>query len=221
MSKPYTEDDLSRQITEDRTWRIREISDLKSAVQRADHSLRTVLLRSVVTVCYAHWEGSVRFVARKYLEHIALRRLRFAELDQQFLKNYFIPRLAALSRSNTSLSERCALVDQILGSADERFSRVHDDLVNTQSNLNSAVVSDICLVCGIPSNTFDERATFIDTILLKRRNAIAHGEETLVHISDLDVITDGTVALMRTFGDAIENHVILKTYRSNAPLEGV
>ena len=36
MSKPYTADDFSSLVTADRTWRIREISDLKTAIRRAD-----------------------------------------------------------------------------------------------------------------------------------------------------------------------------------------
>jgi hypothetical protein len=66
VSKPYLEADFSTQITEDRSWRIREISDLKSAIARADDNLRRVLLRALITICYAHWEGYVRFAARKY-----------------------------------------------------------------------------------------------------------------------------------------------------------
>lgn len=75
MSKPYSDAPFSAQITEDRSWRLREISDLKSAIIRADESLRRVLLRALITICYAHWGGYVRFAARKYLEHIALQEI--------------------------------------------------------------------------------------------------------------------------------------------------
>ena len=98
MSKPYSEADFSEQITQDRAWRLREISDLKAAIVKADASLRRVLLRALVTVCYAHWEGYVRFAARKYLEHVALRRFLYSDLDRQFLRNYFLPRLAHFQR---------------------------------------------------------------------------------------------------------------------------
>jgi MAE_28990/MAE_18760-like HEPN len=114
MSKPYSEADFSEQITQDRAWRLREISDLKAAIVKADQSLRRVLLRALVTVCYAHWEGYVRFAARKYLEHIALGRFLYSDLDRQFLRNYFLPRLSALSASRTSLAERCAFIDDVL-----------------------------------------------------------------------------------------------------------
>lgn len=214
MSKPYSDTDFSAQITEDRSWRLREISDLKTAVIRADVILRRVLLRALITICYAHWEGYVRFAARKYLEHVALRKYQYKDLDRQFLRNYFLPRLAALSTNKTSITERCTLVDEVLNSSDRRFSRVNEDLVNTKANLNFGVFTDVCLVCGVPTQAFADKAEFVDLFLLKRRNAIAHGEETFVDLEDVDKLTSETVAMMRAFGDALENRVFLKAYKS-------
>jgi hypothetical protein len=214
MSKPYSDADFSAQITGDRSWRLREISDLKAAIIRADVNLRRVLLRGLVTICYAHWEGYVRFAARKYLQHVALRKFTYSELDRQFLRNYFLPRLSVFSTSKASLAERCALVDEILNSADRRFSRVNEDLVNTKANLSFDVFADICQVCCVPITPFADRAVFIDMVLLRRRNAIAHGEDTFVEIEDLDELTNETVAMMRAFGDALENHVYMKDYKS-------
>lgn len=213
MSKPYSEADFSVQITEDRNWRIKEISDLKVAVKRGDQNLQKVLLRALVAICYAHWEGYVRFSARKYLEHVALRRFQYGQLDRQFFRNYFLPRLSALSTSKASIVERCTLIDEILNSSDHRFSRVNDDLINTKANLSFDVFADICLVCGVPVQPFAERSTFIDIVLLRRRNSIAHGAETLVGLDELDDIANETIALMRGFGDALENHVVLQTYK--------
>lgn len=214
MSRPYSEADFSAQITDDRNWRIKEISDLKAAIRRADKNLQKVLLRALVTICYAHWEGYVRFSARKYLEHVALRRFPYSRLNRQFFRNYFLPRLAALSTSQASITQRCALIDKILTSSDQRFSQINEDLINTRANLNFAVFTDICLVCGVSQQAFADRSTFIDIVLLKRRNAIAHGEDTMIALDDLDEIANDTVALMRAFGDALENHVILQTYKA-------
>ena len=214
MSKPFTPDDFSRQITEDRTWRIKEISDLKSAVTRGDQNLQKVLLRALVTICYAHWEGYVRFSARKYLEHVALRKLQYSNLSRQFFRNYFLPRLAALSTSKGSISDRCDLIDKILNSSTHRFSRVNEDLINTKANLNFDVFADICLVCGIPRDSFADKSDFINVFLIKRRNAIAHGEDTLVAYNDLDDIAGKTIEIMQAFGDALENHVVQQTYKA-------
>jgi len=214
MSKPYSDADFSAQIADDRSWRLKEISDLKTAIFRADTNLRRVLLRGLVTICYAHWEGYVRFAARKYLEHVALRKFNYKDLDRQFLRNYFLPRLAALSISKTSVVERCALVDEILNSSERRFSRVNDELINTRANLSFDVFTDICLVCCVPTTAFAGKDTFVDIVLLKRRNEIAHGEETFIEIDDLDELTNETITIMRNFGDALENHVYLKDYKS-------
>lgn len=214
MSKPYSEADFSAQVTEDRNWRMKEISDLKSAIRQGDEGARRVLLRALVTICYAHWEGYVRFAAKKYLEHIALRKLQYSQLGPQFFKNYFLPRLASTNSGKLSISERCALIEEILTSSDRRFSRVNEDLVSTRANLNFEVFSDICVVCGVATESFSDSSTFIDVVLLKRRNAIAHGEETLIALGDLDDVANGTVSLMRAFGDALENHVVLQTYKA-------
>lgn len=214
MSKPRTEGEFSQQIIEDRNWRIREISDLKAAVNNADSNLRRVLLRALVTICYAHWEGYVRFAARKYMEHISLRKFQYIELDRQFYRNYFLPRLAALSVTKSSITDRCHLIDEILGASENRYSRVNDDLINTKSNLNSDVLRDICLICGVPPLSFDDKETFIDVVLLKRRNAIAHGEETLIDFKELEFVTSETIGLIRSFGDSLENYVVLKTYKA-------
>lgn len=214
MSKPYSESEFSGQITADRTWRIKEISDLKLAIKRGDDGMRKVLLRALVAICYAHWEGYVKFAARKYFEHIALRKFQYQVLDRQFIRNYFLPRLAALSVSKTSIVERCNLIDEMFDSSDRRFSHVNDDLINTKANLNFDVFSDICLVCGISASKFSDSATFIDVIMLKRRNSIAHGEDTLISFDELDEIGDGTIGLMRSFGNELENHVLLQSYKA-------
>lgn len=214
MSKPYTESDFSRQVTEDRTWRMREITDMRSIIERSDQLLQKVLLRGLVTICYAHWEGYVKFAATKYMEYIALRKFRFVDLDRQFTRNHFLPRLSHLENSKSNYLEKCELVDCILDSTNDQFKRIHSDLISTQSNLSFKIFSAICVACGIPIQSFKEYEDFVDIFLLKRRNAIAHGEDTFVAISDLPIVADKTIALMRNFGDLLENHITLKKYRS-------
>lgn len=214
MTAAYTEIDFTAQITSDRTWRLKEISDLKDAAIKADPSLRRVLLRSLTTICYAHWEGYVRFAARKYLEHVALRKLKYVALSPQFTRNYFLPRLAHLSSAKTSMKERCAVVDEILNASEHRFTKLNEDLINTRANLSFDVFTDICLVCGISVEAFDDKSDFINKFLLKRRNSVAHGEDTYIAETDLDDLTNNTISLMRSFGDSLENLVYEKQYKS-------
>jgi len=69
-------------------------------------------------------------------------------------------------------------------------------------------------VCGVEIDQFNDKVIFVDTILLKRRNSIAHGEDTFIGIEDLETITTETISLMRAFGDALENKVYLKSYKT-------
>jgi hypothetical protein len=68
-------------------------------------------------------------------------------------------------------------------------------------------------VCGLSVALFENSTTFIDVILLKRRNAIAHGKDTMIAFNDLDEIAENTVGIMRSFGNELENRVVLQTYK--------
>ena len=193
------------------------MSDLKSTIRLADEVSEKVLLRALVTICYAHWEGHVRFAAKLYFVHIALRKLPFSDLNDQFVKNYFLPRLASLSKSKSSIEGRCLLVEEILNAKSTQFRSVNKELIDTKSNLNSDVLRDICIICGVDFLIFESDTSFIDAILLKRRNAIAHGEETFVGRDDVDMLAEKTVSLMRTFGDALDNRIQLGSFRSAVP----
>jgi MAE_28990/MAE_18760-like HEPN len=98
MSKPYTEKDLSNQFDADLIWRRKELSDIKLAISNADKYSKSVLLRALITVVYAHWEGYVRTCANRYFEHLALRKKRFIDLERQVYVNVFLAKLNALSQ---------------------------------------------------------------------------------------------------------------------------
>ncbi len=216
MSKPYSETDLSQLLTDDRTWRIREISDLKGAIRRADTLTQRVLLRGLVAICYAHWEGYVRNASTKFLEHIALRKFKYDQLERRVTHNRFLPRLAKLAATKGGFAERCELVNAILDCGEDRFSRLDADLINTKANLNYEIFSEICSVCGVSIETFSTHETFIDVLLLKRRNSIAHGEDTFVSIDDLDEVSATTIELMRQFSHALENQACSRSFLSSS-----
>lgn len=211
MAAPATADALADLLNADRTWRIRELSDLSTAIKNADEAGRPVLMRALVAITYAHWEGYVKSAAQQYLEFVARRKFYFRQLDRQHVKNYFMPRLDSLSQSRHSFAMKCKIIEDILNSADTQFKRVHPDLIRTD-NLNSQVMESICEVCGVDPQPYLDKAEYIDDKLLKRRNAIAHGEDILVPVEDLKSITDPAIELMRRFGNDIENALVLKKY---------
>jgi hypothetical protein len=49
-------------------------------------------------------------------------------------------------------------------------------------------------------------------ILLKRRNAIAHGQQTFVEADEIDDLVADVLALMSFFRNLLENKIYLKAY---------
>jgi hypothetical protein len=212
MSKPFTESDLSAQLDSELIWRRRELSDLKLAIHRADPIAKAVLLRALVAMAYAHWEGYIRISATKYFLHITLKKRPYRELDPQFYRNSFLARLDTFFKSKSSNKECCEFIDAILGSQGLRFAYLNPQLIDTRSNLNSEVMRDLCLICGFDETAFEHDRLFIDLTLLKKRNAIAHGQEDGIELSEADTIVAKTLELMERFRTLIENKIYTKAY---------
>ena len=204
--------DLSDQMDRDMTWRLKEFSDLKAAIRKADAIARPALLRAFIALMYAHWEGHVRFCATKYFQHIALRKMAYSKLETQIYLNSFLLRLDAFFRSKVSLEEKCQFVEDILSSREQRFSYINPALIDTKSNLNTNVLRDLCKICGIPFSEFEKEETFIDLLMLKRRNEIAHGAESFPLEDEVDDLASRAVSLMRLFRNLLENKIYLGSY---------
>lgn len=212
MSRPYTEQDLSSLFDADLIWRRKELSDMKAAIKTADAHSKPALLRAIIAMSYAHWEGFVRTCAVRYFEHLTLRKKPFAELERQIYVNSVLGRLGALHEGRMGVKARCELVNDILDGTGGRFSRLNPDLIDTRSNLNTDVIKDICIICGVDSSSFDQDRTFIDLILLKRRNAIAHGQQEFIQVDEIDDLVANVLALMGVFRNLLENKVYTKAY---------
>ncbi len=212
MSKPYTEHDLSSIFDTDLTWRRKELSDMKAAIKRADQFSKPALLRALVAMSYAHWEGYVRTCANCYFEHLTLRKKPFVEFERQIYVNSFLGRLDALHRSRVSVKDRCKLINDILDSGSGKFSFLNPALVDTRSNLNTDVIKDICIICGVESDHFEQNRTFLDVLLLKRHNAIAHGQQEYIQSDEIDDFVARILALMSFFRNLLENKVYMKEY---------
>jgi hypothetical protein len=212
MSKPYSETDLSDLFDEDLIWRRRELSDLKAAVKAADFAAKSALLRAIITMSYAHWEGYVRFCANRYFEYIALRKSTYKSLERQIYVNTFLSRLDSLRKSSINLESRCKLVNDILDGIDGSFRYVNPLLVDTKSNLSTDVIKELCLVCSVDASNFETNRILIDQLILKRRNAIAHGQQEFILEGEVDDLIANVLSLMQHFRTLLENKIYSRHY---------
>ena len=212
MTKPYTEKDLSDIFDADLIWRRKELSDVKAAIKSADVAAKPALLRALITMSYAHWEGYVRTCATRYFEYLTLRRKPYSEFERQIYVNTFVVRLDALHQSRVSLEARCNLINEILDGTTGSFGYINPALIDTKSNLSADVIKDICIICAVDSSHFENQRNFIDMLVLKRRNAIAHGQQEFIHLDEIDDLVNNILALMSHFRGLLENKVYLKQY---------
>lgn len=74
------------------------------------------------------------------------------------------------------------------------------DIINTKDNLNSKTLSNITSIIGTKYNAaMKTRSNYIDSMLLKNRNAIGHGSKVSTQESEPENITFDTVIKLKNF----------------------
>jgi MAE_28990/MAE_18760-like HEPN len=175
--KIRTLEHLNQQLTDDLIWRKKEISDLKSLIETKSfsNSKKNSVLRSGVTLLYAHWEGYIKTAATSYLEFVSRQKLICDELSINFVA------IAMKFKLNEAIKTNKATVftevaNFMLTQTEQKISIPYKDEVSTASNLSSAILREIVCLLGLDYSFYETKEVIIDEQLLKRRNGIAHGE---------------------------------------------
>ncbi|MFM5942726.1 MAG: MAE_28990/MAE_18760 family HEPN-like nuclease, partial [Dolichospermum sp.] len=82
-----TLEQLSDKLAQELAWRKKELSILKSLIdsKSSETAKRNALLRSGITMLYAHWEGFVKVSANSYVEFVAMQKLSYNQLANNFI----------------------------------------------------------------------------------------------------------------------------------------
>ena len=195
------------------TWRRKELDDIKGLIfinSKID-SKRKVLLRSGVTMLYAHWEGFVKNTGKAYINFVGKRRFKYNELSINFLALSLRQKISFVKSDNiTSLIDLISFFENDMG---ERSTGLSKEEVNTKSNLNSAVLKNIISSLGLDHESFAAKSNLIDIKLLDKRNAIAHGRDVLIDEEEFVELLDSVLALMNEFRNQIDNSMTLEKYK--------
>jgi len=209
-----TEEDLIDKIAEERIWRVKEISQMKNLITTPSitSEKKSVLYRSFLALLYAHWEGFVKKTGTYYLEFISNQRIPLKELQNNFVTLCLKGKIDIATKSK-KYSTFDHLTDILIDKADNALNLPYKKVVNTESNLSSSVLKEICWCLGVDYTFFESKEKFIDSHLLARRNHIAHGEELKVDENDIIEIIDEVLILLDILRSEIENSIHLKRYR--------
>jgi HEPN superfamily RiboL-PSP-like protein len=104
-------------------------------------------------------------------------------------------------------------VDFLVFNQADRYQKSKSFDIQTESNLSSSVVDNICFNVGITlGDEFDLSRQFIDRNLVKTRNSIAHGSPDPVDAAFLIESRDRVVKLLNVFRNELQNAIVRKLY---------
>lgn len=136
-----------------------------------------ILCRSAIVIAYAHWEGFVKETAAAYVEYVACKSLRFDQLSPNFKAIACREILSDASRATKQMSPHLKVVEYFADSSSKIIdtSCLSPSVIDTQSNLRSEVLENICITVGLDyTRRWCTYAPFVDE-LAQQRHAIAHG----------------------------------------------
>lgn len=204
MAKIRTLEALEDAISEETAWRKHELTTARTLVQQSSGSTQTANLRSGVLILYAHWEGWVKNVAQLYIRYVNTQSATYAQLSSAFLGNALKVKISSIEQASTPTihNEFALFLMEGLGGK----ARLSEDLVQTQSNLSSKVLSGVVARLGLPRRSeYSTRANMIDEELVNRRNTIAHGQFLELKANDFLALHEDVLSLLQLFTDDVKN----------------
>jgi hypothetical protein len=198
-------------IDADLAWRKKELSYLLSNVNPKSPNYKTHL-RSGIVMLYSHWEGFVKNVCEYYLSYIKHLKLNYNELHDCFIAVSLKYRLS-LFQSTNKATIHTQIVSFLLNELNQRASVPDENIVRTGSNLNSDILKEMLTMIGIDYTDYELKANLIDSVLLKNRNSIAHGQ--FIELDDVEYqsLHSDILNIMDDIRTKVSNAAVLESYK--------
>ncbi len=215
--KIRTVEQLSDKLSEDISWRKKELSEVKKLVKRKDVSpeqKHDLFIRSGICILYSHWEGFVKLAANAYLEYVRLQKLNYQELSSNFLALAMKDKLKEAKETNKP-SLYIPVCDFFLVELNNRCS-LPKEAISTASNLSYETFQEITHILGIDFSVYSTKSKLIDEKLLKTRNEIAHGNYLLIDREEYIELHTEVIGMLETFRNQIENAAVNEDFKGNS-----
>jgi hypothetical protein len=209
--KIRTAEQLSDVLSEDLSWRKKELSVIKSLITSnnfSEHQHR-VLIRNGICILYSHWEGFIKFASNAYVEYVGHQKLCYKELSPNFLALAMKQKLSE-AQETSKASIYTSVCKFFLSDLHQRAS-IPKDIVYT-SNLSSDVLKEIMALLGLDVSDYATKFNLIDVKLLKKRNNIAHGKFETCDKESYVELHQEVVNMIDLFRNKIENAVACRDY---------
>lgn len=209
--KIRTKENFIDLIDKEIAWRRKELSYLKGNVRENSPNYKTHL-RSAIVLLYAHWEGFVKNSCELYLSYIKAQRLNYNELSENIIALSLKYNLKDFELTNKS-TIHCQIVDFLLNNLNQRATIPDNDIIKTGSNLNSNILKEILTTVGLDYKEYELKNNLLDSVLLKNRNSIAHGEYLELNELNYNELYSDILAIMNDIKNRLSNSIILEEFK--------
>jgi len=208
-----TAEELQNSLHNERKWRRLEISTTKSRALTAGISDESAICRAFWLLQYAHWEGFVKAAVERYLCFVAMRNLKFSELQNGFRLLPNSPLYSAIHQIQKKDQDKLAALSKIMMLGEQRLTKRHVE-ISTKSNLRWDVLKNLSDICCVDLHSFVDTA-YLNIILADRRNEIAHGQWLKISKNDVQDVRDTCANWMDQILNNLVNAAAVEGYKCN------
>lgn len=207
------------EIARDSAWRKHELSVMRKLIDSSSGVAKHCAIRASVVMLYSHWEGHIKKAGKLYINYLNYLGLKYSAMSENNLTVGLFSNFNSDNQGRGFYSFEKYVDFIMVKYANDKFNVDSDKVINTKSNLQLDVLSEIFAVIGISDTQFLANKLYIDEQLLKYRNCIAHGEDTRRNEEiKLDPVSyqelhEKVVELIAVFDTDLCNHVVLEKYK--------
>ena len=214
-------------LDEDLGWRKIEISELLFLAKETE---KEVVLKSIILLLYAHWEGYIKKSSKLYIKYISEEKIKLTDLSYNFkavaLKEHVSKCIDTKEKS--TLANELAFVSSFLKFENKKFkvdvnlsNDFESGIIDTESNLKPKVFKNIIGILGLNyKNALKAREHYINSHLLANRNAIGHGNkfdstnqvDFSLTIKDIEKLKTIVFSIIDNFKDELLEYIYRKYY---------
>ncbi|MER7454485.1 MAE_28990/MAE_18760 family HEPN-like nuclease [Nocardia beijingensis] len=214
---PRTIGELEDCIDEAIAWRKIELSALKALIEQHDSKnpispAARGLRRAGIAMLYAHWEGFAKEALQAYVDFVSRRRLKFSELNDGLLQTALLHVFHRARSGDPAAIE--SMLRLVRDPGEQRAQLPKNQLVDTQSNLRSAVLMKILSNSGLRNDAFVLKEHLIDRKLCDARNSVAHGRGLFPPVGEFSATHDEVLEMIETIRDLILAAARSESYKS-------
>ncbi|WP_100401975.1 MAE_28990/MAE_18760 family HEPN-like nuclease [Bacillus sp. FJAT-42315] len=214
---------LQNKLDRNSSYRKREILNLTIQIESVEGEVQKSLLRASFILLYAHFEGFTKQAIRLFLQHINSEQVPVKELKYHLQTLYHTKKIIDVKQSKRKIKYN-ELTTAILSGNVEPFKveERDQDIVSTESNLKFDVIEDLLFLIGVTTENFmmisdrrtsiDTKQEFINRRILDARNAIAHGENTIITLDEYNEVKNFIIDFIDTLKEYLVDISVNKLY---------